>query len=351
LSSYELDLEDDIFNELEPEVGDRWGSFGNWQLVGNGGVTNEYCGTFFRIKACSRVELHNRIKYAKVVIDGKERVVRTTGKVDRKIVLHYCNKPSCSVCYKHGWATRLAGSIERRLTEASKRWGLIEHIVVGIPSKFWHLSYKELKKKCFEGCSVRGIIGGVLIFHAFRYADALESRLKGVPFGWYHSPHFHIIGFIFGGYKCRGCKIVKEKGKCGIENRNCVGFVNRNYRENEKDELYFKVKGLRKSVWGTSRYQLDHASIDVTKKRFHVATYFGVCSYRKLKVMAEKHKDLCRICKHELTWHDYFGSKRLVTDRSDPDFKLFSFEDVDENGVRVYVEREPERYGSGNYEG
>jgi hypothetical protein len=334
-NSFELDLKDDSFDE--PEVGERWGSFGNWQLVGNGGVTNKYCGTFFRVKACSRVELHNRIKYAKVIIDGKERVVRTTGKVDRKIVFHYCNKPSCSVCYKHGWANRLAGSIERRLVEASKRFGLIEHIIVGIPSKFWHLSYKELKKKVFEGCLVRGVIGGALIFHAFRYNNLRPC--------WYYSPHFHIVGLIFGGYKCRGCKIVKEKGKCGIENRGCDGFVNRNFRENEKDGLYFKVKGKRKTVWGTARYQLDHASIDVTKKRFRVATYFGVCSYRKLKVTAEKHKDLCRICKHELTWHDYFGSKRLVTDRNDPDFKLVSFEDADENGVRVYVERAPEKYG------
>jgi hypothetical protein len=332
-SSFELDLKDD-FDE-EP-LANSWGSFGNWQLVGNGSVTNEYCGTFFRIKACSRVELHNRIKYVKVTIDGKESVVRTTGKVDRKIVLHYCNKPSCSVCYKHGWAVRLAGSIEARLKEASKRFGLIEHIIVGIPSKFWHLSYEELKKKCFEGCSVRGVIGGVLIFHGFRY---------NVRKHWYWSPHFHVLGFIFGGYKCRGCKIVKEKGKCGIENRGCDGFVNRNFRENEKDGLYFKVKGKRKTVWGTARYQLDHASIDVTKKRFRVATYFGVCSYRKLKVTVEKHKDLCRICKHELTWHDYFGSKRLVTDRNAPDFKLVSFEDADENRVRVYVERAPEKYG------
>lgn len=329
------DLGDDFDKESKVET--RWGSFGNFQLVGNGGVTNEHCGTFFRIKACSRVELHNRIKYVKVNVGGKESVVRTTGKVDRKIVFHYCNKPSCSICYKYGWAYRLAGNVERRLVKASKRWGLVEHIVVGIPSKFWNLSYKELKKKCLEGCSVRNVIGGVLIFHGFRYNDLRPS--------WYWSPHFHILGFIFGGYKCRGCKKILKSGKCGIENIGCVGFVNRNYRENEKDGLYFKVKGKRKTIWGTSSYLLDHSCIDVTKKRPRVTTWFGVASYRKLKVTVEKHKDLCRICKNELTWHDYHGSKHFVTNRKHPDFKLVSLEDADENGVRVYVERAPEEYG------
>ena len=137
---------------------------------------------------------------------------------------------------------------------------------------------------------------------------------------------------------------MKEKGKCGIENRGCDGFVNRNYREHEKDGLYFKVKGKRKTVFGTAWYLLHHSAIDVSKKRFHVYTYFGVVSYRKLKVTVEKYKDLCRICKHERVWHDYFGSKRLVTDRHDPDFKFVDFDDVFEDGVRVYVERAP-KYG------
>jgi len=329
----------------EPEVENRWASFGNWQLVGNGGVTNEYCGRFFGVKACSRVELHNRIKYVKVNIDGKEIVKRVTGKVDRKIVLHYCNKPSCPVCYKYGWASRASREIESRLAEASKRFGLVEHIVATVPPKFYGLSYGVLRHRVIKILRDRGVIGGVLIFHGFRY-----NRIRH----WYWSPHFHVLCFIFGGYKCRNCKIVKEKGKCGIENRGCEGFVNRNYRCYERDGCIVKVAsqvengrrvaGVRKTVGGTAWYQLHHSSIDVTKKRFHVYTYFGVVSYRKLKVTVEKHKDLCRICGHELVWHDYFGSKRLVTDRNDSDFKRVSFEDLEENGVRVYVERAP-KYG------
>jgi hypothetical protein len=50
----------------------------------------------------------------------------------------------------------------------------------------------------------------------------------------------------------------------------------------------------------TAWYQLNHASYDKTKKRFHIATWFGVCSYRKLKVTPEKRKELCPICQHEL---------------------------------------------------
>ena len=98
--------------------------------------------------------------------------------------------------------------------------------------------------------------------------------------------------------------------------------------------------GERKTVGGTAWYQLNHSSIDVTKTRFHVATWFGVCSYRKLKLTVERKKSVCPICQHDLVKLMYFGVKVFAMNRSSPEFKRDSFEDYEEDGRVVWVERE-----------
>lgn len=325
MSSYELELKDD-FDE-EPEVENCNGDFGDFQLVGHGKVTNEYCGRYIGIKGCLNVDLHNI-----VTLDGKNY----KGKIYRKFVYHFCNKPSCPVCYKKGWAVRQAHNIESRLAEASKRFGQVEHIVATVPPKFYCLSYSDLRKKMRAVLARRGVIGGVMIFHGFRF------NLRRY---WYWSPHFHVLGFILGGYKCRTCEKIRETGKCGIENRECSGFVNRNYRCYEKDGCIVKVMGKRKTVGGTAWYQLNHSSVDRTKKRFHVSIWFGVCSYRKLKVTVEKRRSLCPLCKYELIDIQYNGKKRLVTDRNSPDFKRESFEDFIEDGLPAWSEKVKKSWG------
>ena len=260
-----------------------WGLHDGFSLVGNGNVTNSRCGMFSSYWGCVRVELHD-----KIMLDGQSH----KGKVYVQKVFNSCDKPSCPMCFKRGWAVREAGKIEVRLAEASKRFGLVEHIIVGMPSKFWALPFEELRAKCLEALSVRGVIGGCLIFHGFRY---------NVFKHWYWSPHFHVLGFILGGYgKCRGCV------KC---HKGCGGFVDRNYRFNEKDGIYVKVKGKRKTVGGTAWYQLNHSTIRTDVKRPHACTWFGVCSYRKLKVSPELRRRFCPICQHDLERLRYFGSK------------------------------------------
>lgn len=183
-------------------------TFGVWQGVGHGEQTNAKCGTFHKVVGCSRLELHNDL-----VFDEKSgELVSYRGKGFFRPVFHSCDKPSCPVCYERGWAVREAKNIDFRLGEASKRFGQAEHIIVGLPSKFWGLSYKTLRKKCLDALRSRGVIGGALIFHGARYNNFEEARRKGVLAGWYWSPHFHVLGFILGGYgKCRGC--FKRSGK------------------------------------------------------------------------------------------------------------------------------------------
>lgn len=274
------------------------GKFGTNELVGHGKQTSEKCGSFRRFVGCTRREFHN-----KVVFDEKSgSLVDFSGKGWFKPVFHSCDKPSCPICYERGWAVREAGNIEFRLKEASKHFGLVEHIIVAVPSKLYGLSFEELYKKMYRALSVRGVVGGVVIPHGFRF---------GVHRVWHWSPHFHVLGFIYGGYgDCRGC--FKHTGKpC---RHGCGGFVDRNFRLQEQDSFYLKVKGKRKSVWGTAWYQLHHASIDASKKRAHVATWFGVCSYKKLKIGKElrteydaMHRIKCPICGSDLARHEYCG--------------------------------------------
>jgi hypothetical protein len=77
-----------------------------------------------------------------------------------------------------------------------------------------------------------------------------------------------------------------------------------------------EVEGERETIGGTLWYQLNHASVDSSMKRFHVSTWFGVCSYRKLKVTVEKKKELCPICGEELEKLMYVGSLRIVKERN-----------------------------------
>ena len=316
----EVPREVDAFDvEYLPE--NIWGSYGNFRLVGHGKVTNEYCGQYRSMYACSRVELHNRR-----TLDG----ANFKGKVYFKPVFYSCDKPSCPKCYKFGWAVREARSIEDRSKEASKRFGLVEHIVVSVPPEEYGLSYEGMRRKIRKVLESRGIIGGVLIFHAFRYD--LNKH-------WFWSPHFHCLGFIFGGFsRCRNCK--KEgRYRC----YDCDGFKGKQVRGYREDRYIVKVLSKRKSVYHTAWYQLHHSSIDISKKRFHVATWFGVVSYRKFKFTAERRKALCPICGHELVEHWYNGSNPkilaiLSSDRGSCELRK-GFANLVEDGRVAWIER------------
>jgi hypothetical protein len=80
----------------------------------------------------------------------------------------------------------------------------------------------------------------------------------------------------------------------------------------EKDGYIVKVLGERKTVFGTASYQLNHSAIRTDVKRPHACTWFGVCSYRRLKVKVAKKKALCPICGEELVKLRYLGVRRIV---------------------------------------
>ncbi len=279
--------------------------YGDHFLVGsNPEPTNSECGKFKKFMGCPDVELHNAVRWFYQDLPKDSVFVKS--------VYHSCDSPLCPKCYKYGWAVREAGRVEARLKEASKRFGLAEHIVVNVPDSKYALSLEQLRKDCVKALFVRGVIGGCLIFHAFRYHRRNETYVGEKPH-WFFSPHFHVLGFIGGsGYGCcRDCKDFPVKCK------SCVGWEGVTRRCYEKEGgrsgsgYIVKVLGKRKTVGGTAWYQLHHASVRRgSNAKSHVATWFGVCSYRKLKLIngsdvGIKHK--CPICGKDLVRLRYLG--------------------------------------------
>ncbi len=288
-----------------------WARFGGFELAGNGNVTNEFCGTYRAFSGClggvdggghNFVDLYGHDFHGKVVFQR----IRMS-----------CDKPSCPICYRRGWGRREAGKMESRLFEASKHWGLVEHIVVSLPMKDCGFKrFEYARNKVVKVLLSRGVVGGGMVFHPARYNEVR---------GWYWSPHWHILGYIQGGYSCRGCK------KLCSAHPECKGFEGRVRRLREKDGYVVKVLGKRGKRWsryvlngekvtvvgiednvfGTARYELSHAGIVVGAKRCNVVCWFGVCSYRKLKVTVKLRKRLCPICGDEFVRLRLCGSVDL----------------------------------------
>jgi hypothetical protein len=310
-----LEEKEEIEEELEPETVNQWRHFGDYELVGNGQITNPdpnsplQCGKFYGFVGCLHTELHDL-----VTLEGHNH----KGEVYVKKRFHYCNNPRCPTCYRSGWAVREAKNIETRIKQLERRFGKAEHVIVSIPSTDYGLTFEQLRRKAVKVAERRKVHGGCLIFHAFRYRNLIEARRTGLPIVWYWSPHFHTLGFIRGDYaKCRKCKNLKTEGF--VYDRSqcmaCEGFEGRTRREFDKEAkkggigYIVKVKGERKTLFGTAWYQLNHASIKSNVKRFHVATWFGSCSYRKAKLPKEKptEMELCPICGEPLVKLRYLG--------------------------------------------
>jgi hypothetical protein len=338
LSLENVDVSDEFDEPVvgSPNVGGRWATFGLNQVVGNGSVTNEKCGTFSTHFGCLRGDLHEGVK-----LNGEE----CSGKGFFRVVLNSCHKPSCPICYE-SWGGREAHRIEGRLLEVSKQYGLVEHFVASVPPERGDLSFDACRKLILKALAVRGIFGGCMIFHGFRWNKWRKF--------WYWSPHMHILGFVKGGYaRCRACVDKKCEGR-NREFLKCDGFESLTRRCFEFDgvivkvaEDKFGVKSVRESIFKTAQYQLSHASIRTDVRRAHAVFWFGVVSYRRFHFKVGKQKALCPICGSELRRVCYVGKLGLhnfdaqcfVTNRCSLLFKREFLSDLrDVKGRLVWVE-------------
>ena len=320
----------------KPSVMDGFGDFGDFELVGHGEQTNEYCGKYVKLKVCFNVDLHNVVQ-----LNGDS----LKGKIKRHIVHNSCNRPSCPICYV-SWAMRSSRKVAFILGEASKQYGKVEHVMASVPIEDYGLSFEALRGKAIKVLKSRGVLGGSLIFHGGRY-----NRAKR----WYWSPHFHSLCFIFDGYdKCRNCN---RKSNCLA---GCGGFDDVAWRKFQVDRWYVKVldpRHERRNVRKTVSYELGHCTIKKGVRNFRAVTYFGVVSYRALKISAEAYakweedrKFKCEVCGSELVDADYVGVEPLITDRPHPDFKREGFYDYLQNGRVAYVKRKKRKWSSDSYE-
>ena len=337
LTSVELSEDEEFDDERYEEfVNDSYGVHGANQLVGHGSVTNENCGTY-------------RGRYGCLNTEGHELPLQLRGEKWKKQVFQHpvfysCHKPSCPKCFR-SWMVREARAIEFRLSESSKvlgkKTGVVEHIVASVPPERYSLGFVAMRALTLKALVSRGVIGGCMIYHAFR-----ENKATGY---WYFSPHWHVLGFIEGGYKCRSC----VKQYCS----ECHGFEGHTRRRFEKDGYIIKVAqdeqgvaGERRSPYQTAKYQLSHASIRTDSKRPQVVTWFGICSYRKLKVKYVPKQAVCPYCGRKLVRIRYDGTRYFCIDRNSPDFVSESHEDLNENGAEVWSEIASVDYGgSGSY--
>ena len=160
---------DRVLNAKVPESEIGFKTHGDWGVVGyDEKPTNDNYGKFKWFLVCLRVLLHNL-----VTLDGYDYC----GKGYGKRVWWHCNRPSCQICFRKGWAVRLASKMEHRLKELAKKYGRIEHVVLSPSKSDWGLTFPELCRKAVKIAKSRGIIGGSIVFHFFRYHKANETYL------------------------------------------------------------------------------------------------------------------------------------------------------------------------------
>jgi hypothetical protein len=244
--------------------------FLDWALVGHGEAYND-CGHFWT-KGCLDVEAHRQAKLDADVV----------GKVYVKVIKRSCARAECPICHE-SWAGKEANKIEYRLGHWKGK-GRAIHLVVSPPKIFWG-NYKKIRSRAYKEALKVGFWGGSVIFHPFREACYICGSNKdeftktcvkcgSSQFGWYFSPHFHMIGFGW------------IKGERVAESFRASGWLVRNV-------------GVRDSVSATAFYQLSHAGIN---PKYHTITWFGRFAYNKLKVPPKpiSEKAVCPLCQGEL---------------------------------------------------
>jgi hypothetical protein len=77
--------------------------------------------------------------------------------------------------------------------------------------------------------------------------------------------------------------------------------------------------------------------VKAIRSRHVVVTWFGNCSYRKLKVTYEVRKMVCPLCQHELEDGNYFGNKAFALNRIALDYVRDSWMPLREDGLEVWV--------------
>jgi hypothetical protein len=101
---------------------------------------------------------------------------------------------------------------------------------------------------------------------------------------------------------------------------------------------FVSVLPERKSVFGTTWYQLNHATLRIGLKRFQVVTWFGILGYIRLKSSKAKPEVLSPASGYDMEKAVRVGKKRIPNDVSDEAYaSLFLDDEFDDNGDPNYI--------------
>lgn len=291
----------------------RGGFLSDYGMVGREPPTNAFCGKHRRFMKCGETSLHD-------AIGGQDFYHNSVTN---------CHSYRCHTCWKYGWCVYRANIVESRFLTAEKLLGLdhklVEHVVASVPKRLYGLSPQGMAREAISACKRSGVRSGVTILHPFRKDQKRRDLFK--------SFHFHVLGYIDGGYdRCRACIRV---GCCW----DCDGFEGVTRRVHKGDgwivALAKNQAGVvekRDSIFGTSWYQLEHSGYKVGVRNFQIVVWFGVVAKRKFKTEVKRIKFGCPICKSEL--HMGFlprGCEPIVANRRERGFmKNFTLPHVDE---------------------
>lgn len=265
----------------EPRSKDVWATENLWRLVGNGKQSHNWCGEHVGFLGCLNEDEHAQPNLEGVKFDGA--LIRHKHKS--------CFSYNCPVCYL-SWAVQGAHRIADQLEDLGPKFGVADHIVLSLPNEYdddgqiiGHFyesddpAFDKLCKKIVKALLKRHVKGGCYIFHGFRYNDEKEAAEKNQPFGWYWSPHFHILGFV----------------------PNKAEFYATINKEFINDHFLVNLKPKRETVFGTAWYQLNHASIMFKDENFKVARWFGDTVSKETKQLRENSKKIKELKKDSST--------------------------------------------------
>ena len=285
--------------------------------VGRGDVSSDLCAKWISFSVCFNVSGH------------KNMFLNAEDCTDKVVVRHnhmWCHRSLCPRCFIRGWSVRQARSGHARLVEAVKRGlGKVEHVVVSVALVDRDLPESVFRKKCRDALVDRGVIAGCMVFHGFRISKERDCLV--------FAPHYHCLAFVRGGFdRCRNCVHTRE------DCYSCSGLKGREVRGYKKDGYLVKVLPERKTVFGTSFYLLNHATVRVGIKRFHCVTWYGGCANRKFKSEKAMVESTCPVCDEDMVKSMYKGTRFIVKDIGNCDYVPVFVDDLlDENGGSNYV--------------
>ena len=260
----------------------RGGFLSPYKMVGREPQTSPFCGKHRRYLKCNRTDLHGSI-------GGRDFYHNNVTN---------CHSYRCHLCWKYGWCVIRANGVESRFLTAEKVLNRpvdsVEHISCSVPRVLYDSSPRVMIKESILALKRCGVDGGVNILHPFR-KDLKRREL-------FPSFHYHVLGYIEGGYdRCRNC--IKTMGAC----RGCDGFEGRIRRETKESGWVVSMakneKGVvekRKSIFGTAWYQCEHSGYKVDVPNFQILEWWGVVAKRKFKTDLKRTEHKCAVCGNEL---------------------------------------------------